>query len=99
MTKCIRLYSNGDGRVELAKSETNNWFIRSYEQNNYGYAWTKWSPLGLLKSLKRKSFTWENLNGNEITTKSIELIFLKGYWNVKLSEKVNTKNNRYRLPF
>lgn len=99
MVKCIKLYRHNDGRVELAKSESNNWFIRSYEQTKYGYAWTKWSSLGFLKSFKRKSLTWENLNGNEITTKSIDLIFLKGYWNIKLSEKVNTNNLKYRLPF
>lgn len=99
MVKCIKLYRHNDGRVELAKSESNNWFIRSYEQTKYGYAWTKWSSLGLLKSFKRKSLTWENLNGNEITTKSIDLIFLKGYWNIKLSNKININNVKYRLPY
>lgn len=99
MVKCIKLYRHNDGRVELAKSESNNWFIRSYEQTKYGYAWTKWSSLGLLKSFKRKSLTWENLNGNEITTKSIDLIFLKGYWNIKLSNKININKVKYRLPY
>lgn len=99
MTKCVRLYRYGDGRIELAESKTNNWFIRSYELNNYGYAWTKWESLGKLVSLKRKSTTWENLNGNVITTKSIDLTFSNGSWSVKLREKIDANNLKYRLPF
>lgn len=103
MTKCVRLYS--DGLLELAKSDSGKWFYREYSFNNYvkTYNWTKWDEVGELKSIKRLTTTYENLNGNEITEHKLQLDFQLHYSSVdryyfKLSNKRSVKGLRYRLP-
>ena len=103
MTKCIRLYS--DSSSELAKSESGRWFYREYTFNRYvsAYGWTKWIEVGELKSIKRLTTTFENLNGNEITEHRLQLDFqtpssATDTYYFKLSNKRDVKHLRYKLP-
>lgn len=99
MAKCVRLYS--DRELELAKSESGDWFYREYTFNSYFrcYSWTNWTALGQLKSCFRHSYVWENTNGNELNSHMLEYIFKGGSFLFKLRDKRSTKGLRYRLPY
>lgn len=104
MAKCVKLYS--DGLSELVKSESGKWFYREWAFNNYVkcYQWTKWVEVGDLKNAEKKTFNYENLNGNEITEHQLYLEFEsfnlpKQKFYFKLSNKKSVKGLRYRLPY
>lgn len=99
MAKCIKMYERGCGAIQIAMSESKNWFIRSYEHCPFGYKWTKWKSLGMLEKIQRDKYTWENRNGNEITTKCIYLTFPRETWEVKLSHKKDVNGRKFRLPY
>lgn len=103
MAKCIRLYS--DSSSELAKSESGKWFYREWAFNRYvsAYSWTRWVEVGELKSVRRNTTTYENLNGNEIIEHKLQLNFQThgsstDTYYFKLRNKRNVKGLKYRLP-
>lgn len=48
--------------VEVAESETGNWFQRSYGYNGYGKQWGKWLPF-----IPSWSLTYTNVYSLEVT--------------------------------
>lgn len=103
MTKVIRLYccTYGSTKIELAKSETGKWFTRKWGFfSGWGYTSSAWKELGKLIRIKRHSTRWENLNGNEITSHTMNFYFEKhrGAFEYKLKEKVDIDGCKYKLP-
>ena len=100
MSKCVKLYKIE--RIELAKSENNNWYYREYGWNGYGYSFTKWQYLGKLLDIERIKYVYENLNGNEITKTEIRLEFrpIKSIvdFYITKNSKEDVSGYRYKLP-
>jgi hypothetical protein len=96
MCKCVRLYNNSV--FEIAKSENGKWFHRSLENNGFGYRWTKWDELRPLTGVERCKTTFENLNGNEITTHCLKFDFGGITYFIQSGDKRSVNGLRYRLP-
>lgn len=100
MSKCVKLYKIE--KIELAKSENNEWYCREYGWNGYGYGFSKWQYLGKIIELERIKHTYENLNGNEINKKGIRLAFRPAKsvvsFYISRSNKLIASGYRYRLP-
>ena len=72
MAKCIKYYE-GKG-FQLAKSSEGYWFVRTrYHHSTYGWQWTKWD-LFEYDRIKKTTATYENMNGNEMVDKVIDVI-------------------------
>ena len=98
--KAIRCYLIDNDLTELCKSQSKNWFVRYWVYNGYAYGWTKWQSMGQLQNIKKYLCIWENLNGNEIKQRKIELEFSnREKFSIMLKNKQLVKDLRYRLPF
>ena len=98
--KAIRCYLIDNDLTELCESQSKNLFVRYWVYNGYAYSWTKWQSMGQLKNIKKYLCIWENLNGNEIKQRKIELEFSnREKFSIMLKDKQLVKNFRCRLPF
>ena len=91
MAKTIRAFSGHNTcgvSVEVAESETGNWFQREWSFNGYGKGWTKWSTFNP---------TWSTrvINAYSGEESEREVPVLEYGWNT-LTEY--NKAPRYKLP-
>lgn len=96
--KCVKLY-NILSDYQIAKSASGQWFHRVYQSNNFGYTWTKWTPMKPIQNIVREKVTFENLNGNEITEKRMKVEFGKYYVVYIKSTLPCIRNSKCRLPY
>lgn len=109
MVKCVRFYSRryaDNSCIEIAKSETGNWFTRQWGWTKYGFSCSSWSEIGNLIKVNRVKLKWENLNGNELKEHLLEFHFKNEerrfnptkVLSFHLQDKSQGKLN-YRLPY
>ena len=94
MTKVSHGYFGNDstGRaVEVAQSETGNWYCRFYEFNGYAKAWSKWSLCATAPSFKLKG---TNVYTGEEYDIEKGKVLNWGFSSLRLIEKTP----RWRLP-
>lgn len=80
--------------------EFNKWFSKIFNISIEEKEKHKWQSMGQLKNIKKYLCIWENLNGNEIKQRKIELEFSnREKFSIMLKDKQLVKNFRCRLPF
>lgn len=95
--KCVKLY-NILSDYQIAKSASGQWFDRVYQKNGFGHTWSKWTPMKPIASITRRTVTFENLNGNIITQKFMEVYFGNDRIDIK-STLIPSRKTRCRLPY
>lgn len=91
MAKTLRAFTghNTSGiSVEVAESESGNWFFREWKFNGYGKGWTSWRPF-----IPHWSTRVVNVYSGEESEREVPV--LEYGWNT-LTEY--SKTPRYRLP-
>lgn len=101
MAKCIRYYKDDKYFIEYAKSDSGEWFKRTWGFNPFigVNSWSKWSHCGKAINISHETIKYYDKEGDERISRSIIIKFDNSEIHIPYNNKESKIKNRLRLPF